>query len=326
MKKTEEILYMEEEKCIEGKLSAEQAETEKLTWNMVEHNEIPGIVPFEYYYLNDLICFKYDLSSYQPVISLLEKKEADFRTVSFLLHGIFEIMDRGSAYLLEEKDYLLQPEWIFWNRLQKQVVLCYLPGRKKQEKREVLQLVEYLLQRIDHEDRMAVELAYETYDLLVSDEVSAEEIFVFIKDRIHKGQGKQGDGRSGLEEKVEQKEKERKKEDVHKKENHHKESPSSEGKVWWIGRDQGNDICVPFLTVSRKHLQVFEEDGQLFIMDLASKNGTWLNGKRIPEYRKIKCTEKDMIRMADLSFQIDRNSAGRKPELRYCRSGYIFFE
>jgi pSer/pThr/pTyr-binding forkhead associated (FHA) protein len=56
--------------------------------------------------------------------------------------------------------------------------------------------------------------------------------------------------------------------------------PSS---VTVIGRRSNCDLHVPLTAVSRKHCQLHRDKGVFKIRDLGSRNGTYLNGKRIEE-------------------------------------------
>lgn len=49
-----------------------------------------------------------------------------------------------------------------------------------------------------------------------------------------------------------------------------------------IGRSGDNDFVIPLEDFSRKHCQITAKGEYLFIMDLGSKNGVMLDGKRIP--------------------------------------------
>ncbi len=77
--------------------------------------------------------------------------------------------------------------------------------------------------------------------------------------------------------------------------------PSS---VTTIGRRHSCDLCVPLTSVSRKHCQLNHDDGVLKIRDLDSRNGTYLNGKRINE---AAIQAGDSIKIGPLTFvlQID---------------------
>ena len=49
-----------------------------------------------------------------------------------------------------------------------------------------------------------------------------------------------------------------------------------------IGKDQSNNIQIEDISVSRFHLQmVIDDDKQVTVIDLASTNGTYINGQRI---------------------------------------------
>jgi len=56
--------------------------------------------------------------------------------------------------------------------------------------------------------------------------------------------------------------------------------PSS---VTVIGRRHSCDLCIPLMSVSKRHCQLNYDEGVLKIRDLGSRNGIHLNGKRIDE-------------------------------------------
>jgi pSer/pThr/pTyr-binding forkhead associated (FHA) protein len=56
--------------------------------------------------------------------------------------------------------------------------------------------------------------------------------------------------------------------------------PSS---VTVIGRRHNCDLCIPLMSVSKRHCQLNHDGGILRIRDLGSRNGTILNGKPINE-------------------------------------------
>jgi len=53
--------------------------------------------------------------------------------------------------------------------------------------------------------------------------------------------------------------------------------------VTTIGRRKDCDLCVPLMSVSRRHCELNLDQGRLSIRDLGSKNGTFLNGIRVSE-------------------------------------------
>lgn len=75
----------------------------------------------------------------------------------------------------------------------------------------------------------------------------------------------------------------------------------SAGGVYLIGRE-GTDIVLEDEKVSRKHAEVgLYGPGAYTLRDLASTNGTRLNGKRIAD--KVKLAHWDLIRIGDTSLR-----------------------
>jgi FHA domain/Domain of unknown function (DUF1707) len=50
-----------------------------------------------------------------------------------------------------------------------------------------------------------------------------------------------------------------------------------------IGRSSGCELVLADDTVSRRHAELFVEEGRWLLRDLRSSNGTWVNGRRIVE-------------------------------------------
>jgi serine phosphatase RsbU (regulator of sigma subunit)/pSer/pThr/pTyr-binding forkhead associated (FHA) protein len=51
-----------------------------------------------------------------------------------------------------------------------------------------------------------------------------------------------------------------------------------------IGRDSDQDLALSNLSVSRRHAQIDSEDSQLLLVDLGSRTGTFVNGRRIERH------------------------------------------
>ena len=68
-----------------------------------------------------------------------------------------------------------------------------------------------------------------------------------------------------------------------------------------IGRDTGNDIQIDNIAVSREHARIIKGPKYYFIEDMSSKNGTFVNGKKI---NKKFLKEDDEITIGKHSLQI----------------------
>lgn len=68
-----------------------------------------------------------------------------------------------------------------------------------------------------------------------------------------------------------------------------------------IGRRQDCDLCIPLMGVSRRHCQINQDEGNLKIRDLGSKNGTYINDEKIEE---AQLNPGDSLRIGALKFTI----------------------
>lgn len=69
-----------------------------------------------------------------------------------------------------------------------------------------------------------------------------------------------------------------------------------------IGRSPENDLIVEDDDVSRFHARLLFENGSLWIRDAGSRNGVFVNDKRIPEHKALKVG--DRVRIGSTIFQV----------------------
>lgn len=74
-----------------------------------------------------------------------------------------------------------------------------------------------------------------------------------------------------------------------------------------IGRRNGVSMKINFRTVSSNHASMWTERGNLYVKDLGSTNGTYVNGKRIDD--AVQVGEEDLVHFAEAPFRIRRQSA-----------------
>jgi EAL domain-containing protein (putative c-di-GMP-specific phosphodiesterase class I) len=80
-----------------------------------------------------------------------------------------------------------------------------------------------------------------------------------------------------------------------------------------IGRRNGTALTIDSPSVSGRHAELMLEDGNLFVRDLGSTNGTFVNGMRISSPCKVK--HGDLVQFAQIVFR-----AGIQTELRDSRT------
>ena len=109
----------------------------------------------------DYFCYKVTgkkaLNSIYAVLPIGEHQ------VRSILGQLFDTLEDGKEYLLSEEDFLLSPHYIFATFPQMKLEFCYVPGYGKPLKEQLEGLFEYLLNRVDYEDKQAVNLLYDCY-------------------------------------------------------------------------------------------------------------------------------------------------------------------
>jgi diguanylate cyclase (GGDEF)-like protein len=70
-----------------------------------------------------------------------------------------------------------------------------------------------------------------------------------------------------------------------------------------LGRDPASDICIDEETVSRRHARIEKQNGQTFVVDLGSTNGTYLNDARIQPYAPVALAEGDRLKVGRSIFK-----------------------
>ncbi len=69
-----------------------------------------------------------------------------------------------------------------------------------------------------------------------------------------------------------------------------------------VGRRQDQHLVLESATVSARHAEIVEHDGHLFVNDLGSTNGTYVNGQRIDGTTELKAN--DIVQFASLAFRL----------------------
>ncbi|TWT84495.1 putative cyclic-di-GMP phosphodiesterase AdrB [Planctomycetes bacterium CA13] len=76
-----------------------------------------------------------------------------------------------------------------------------------------------------------------------------------------------------------------------------------------IGRKPGVSLRLQFRTVSGQHAALSIKEGVLYLTDLGSTNGTYINGKRVEPNNPVKICEDELIHFAEAPFRVYRQSS-----------------
>ena len=92
-----------------------------------------------------------------------------------------------------------------------------------------------------------------------------------------------------------------------------------------IGRSNENDIQIHDKYVSRNHLMIWKKGSRLFLKNLGNKNGTIVDGNRVPSGATVEVKKGDAITIGVSVFCIGEGSSGDMfaflESLDFCKEG-----
>ena len=124
-----------------------------------------GLLKFRVRQTEEAREYYYEITSRQPLRRVLEKRTLSGQELRSILLGVLAVLKRVEEYLLKEEQLLLDPEYLYLEPDHFTVELCLVPGHREEAPQALSKLLGYLLERADHQDREAVVLAYNLYQI-----------------------------------------------------------------------------------------------------------------------------------------------------------------
>lgn len=137
---------------------------------MAEKNDIPGLLSFHSVKKDGKLYLHYEITSKQPLDSVYGRQLLGCAEMIFLLSAILELLNQMQKYLLNPKQLIFDPQYIYMSADRRKLQFCYFPDEKSSG--QVEQLAEFLLKRLNHEETKAVELGYAFYQRTLEENFS----------------------------------------------------------------------------------------------------------------------------------------------------------
>lgn len=139
---------------------------------MLLTNTIPGLLDCKIGKMDDKTLFYYEVTSRQSLQSVFEQRSIGAEALRKLFEQLLDLLEELGQYLLAPDGLVLQPELVFADANLENFSFCYLPGKQGHTgcfQKQIRELMEYLLPKLDHQEQDAVVLGYGLYR-----EISAE--------------------------------------------------------------------------------------------------------------------------------------------------------
>lgn len=148
---------------------------------------IKGTIPFEKCYISGEKEYWYDISGKQALDSYLKINSLGREVFENLILGICNQLEILEWNLVDVSCLTMVPECIFLNNTGEEIFFVLYPKSKGDTFLELQRLIEYLLTKLNHEDKEVVQLAYEIYEITLNNGYSVADLKeVLLKKRLQK--------------------------------------------------------------------------------------------------------------------------------------------
>ena len=146
---------------------------------MVTGNTIAGLLPCMEKHINGETLLYYEITSKQTLASVYENSRISMQQLRKLFLQLKMTWEDMSRYLLDESGLVLRPEYIYVDVETGDMLFLYYPLTT--EEKYITTLLEFLVDRVDSEDRQAVEVTYKMYELVEKEQFVLDEVLQWFE-------------------------------------------------------------------------------------------------------------------------------------------------
>lgn len=150
---------------------------------MLINNNIKGLLKLTVGTVDNKIELYYDISSKQRLSVVLERQSLTYEKVKKVLHSIIETMEDITEYLLDGNAVVIESEYIYINPHTYQLFFCYNPFYKGNSLKNLQELFSRLIEKVNYEDKEAVELIYRVYQCSQREEFQIENLENIVRNK-----------------------------------------------------------------------------------------------------------------------------------------------
>ena len=143
---------------------------------MIKYNPGEGRLDFSRQQRNGEDWFCYKVTGKKALNSIYAALPIGERQIRTILGQLFSALESAKEYLLSEEDFVLSPTFMFATLPRMDMEFCYMPGYGIPLREQLEGLFEYLLNRVDYEDKAAVDLLYDCYMFCMKEKGGLSEI------------------------------------------------------------------------------------------------------------------------------------------------------
>ena len=307
---------------------------------MINFNKELPIVAMDMFSINDVSTLNYDITGYDTLFNIINKKAINAKELLDVAVTLFSNLMNLNNYFLKSNNVYLNDQYVYYNPFTKKVKIIYLPLKEELRDNYTKQKI-YLLNLLLNCKKMGFNNEYLDKAIMeLRDDIGN---FRVIKEKLEKAtendiaieDPKESFVSTPLEEKKSFWQKisikERPKKNVVKERLQHCEASFDESKyldcftlviydennprliplnreVLLLGRFEGAvDIPIRNSSVGRIHGRIEKAGDNYFYIDLGSKNGSFINGKRAISNKRYTLKNDTKLKVGSVNMIIQSN-------------------
>lgn len=170
----------------------EEEQREDYQIHIFEENSIQGLLSGKIQKINGEKFFYYDITGHQSLKNLFEAGKLGKKDLEELFLSAARVLESLEEYLLDRDFLEWNPDYIYRNMENGKYKFLWYPFLKETAEEGFLSLMEYLLPKLNHEDKEGTALGYELYQEAVEENLSPQGIreHIYRKEEQEESKGR----------------------------------------------------------------------------------------------------------------------------------------
>lgn len=143
-------------------------------------NKIKGSLEAKKCFIDGVGEYWYDITGMQSLNNYIKIKKLDLDFYKKLVLTICEEIEHLESNLLDQNALVLNQEFIYISGQNEKIKFTFYPGYESGVAKKFINLIEFIMKQIDHENKELVEFIYNIYDKLQENEYSVLEIKKYL--------------------------------------------------------------------------------------------------------------------------------------------------
>lgn len=151
---------------------------------MVQRNPIKGLHVPVIRHMNGEVLYDYSITGCHSLQTLTELAPISKQLLVALIEELNQVLEELEQYLVDGNYLALRPEFIYlekWNRENVRVKYCFFPFQAAAPEEQMRELLKYVLNEVDYQEKPAVNLAYELFQQASQEDFLIKQLSNVIK-------------------------------------------------------------------------------------------------------------------------------------------------